>query len=173
MGGHKPLAMVSLRGAFEGMGFENVRTVQASGNVLFDATDERAGTGGRPDTELLEARIEGGLEGTFGYRIGVTVRRLADLERLVASDPFGGVAVDPATRRYVTFLSRSAATGAEISPPFDLPLLKVTEHAVLSAITLAPGLGTTELMGWLEKRFGKDVTTRNWNTILKVVPTYR
>jgi len=30
-------------------------------------------------------------------------------------------------------------------------------------------LGTPEAMAVLEKEFGSDLTTRNWNTVLKIV----
>ena len=76
--------------------------------------------------------------------------------------------MNPETRLYVTFLSRPAENGTGINPEARIRLLKVGELEVLTAIDLAPGWGTTELMAWLERRFGKDVTTRNWNTILKI-----
>lgn len=36
VGGHAVIRMSELQRAFEGLGFENVRTVLASGNVIFD-----------------------------------------------------------------------------------------------------------------------------------------
>ena len=169
VGGHKALGMDVLRAAFQGMGFENIRTIQASGNVLFDAGGEDVSTSGRAEIESLAARIGDGLERSFGYRIGVIVRRLPDLVSLVASDPFQAVAKSPETRLYVTFLSHPANNGTEIRPEDgSVRVVKVTEGEVLTAITLSPRWGTTELMAWLEKRLGKDVTTRNWNTVLKI-----
>ena len=173
VGGHKPLKMADVRTAFEGMGFEDVRTVQASGNVIFEA-------GGEGDADSVAARIEAQLERVFGYSIGVAVRPLADLERLVASDRFRGVAVTPETRLYVTFLSHPAKNGTRIGPDssFDrrhdtaggnVRLVDVTAGEVLTAITLSPRWGSTELMAWVEKEFGTDMTTRNWNTIVKIV----
>jgi uncharacterized protein (DUF1697 family) len=167
-GGHKPLKMADLHAAFEGMGFQNVRTVQASGNVLFEA-------GGDEDTESLAARVANDLRDTFGYPIGVVIRQSADLERLVASDPFHGVAKTPETRLYVTFLSRPAENGTEVRPdlgktaPSEVDLVRLTPGEVLTGIVLSPTWGTTELMAWLDKEFGAGVTTRNWNTIVKIV----
>jgi len=41
-GGHKPVKMADLRAAFEGMGVHKVKTVLASGNVVFEAPPGRA-----------------------------------------------------------------------------------------------------------------------------------
>lgn len=172
VGGHKPLKMADLRAAFEGMGFEDVRTVRASGNVAFETEGE--------DADSAAARIEAELKRTFGTPIGVIVRALADLERLVASDPFRGVAVTPETRLYVTFLSHPVKNGTRFRPEEssdrspgaacgNARVVDVTAGEVLTAITLSPQQGTTELMAWLEKEFGPGVTTRNWNTIAKIV----
>ena len=44
VGGHVLIKMADLKKAFEMMGFENVRTILASGNVVFeyDQTDKKA-----------------------------------------------------------------------------------------------------------------------------------
>jgi uncharacterized protein (DUF1697 family) len=160
VGGRKPIKMADLRVAFEGMGFTAVETVQASGNVLFAV----AGDG----LQVLAARIATGLEEAFGYRIGLAVRRLADLEALVVSDPFKGVAITPQTRLYVTFLSGPVKNGTGIHPQ-EVRLVSATPGEVLTAIELSPDWGTTDLMAWLKKEFGPGLTTRNWNTIAKIV----
>ncbi len=106
---------------------------------------------------------------SFGYPVAVAVRRVADLERLVATDPFAGVAITPESRLYVTFFAHPVENGTRISPDrreSDLGIVRVTPGEVLSAITLSPGWGTTELMAFLEKEFGPGVTTRNWNTVI-------
>jgi len=36
-------------------------------------------------------------------------------------------------------------------------------------VTLTPQRGTTEAMADLEKQFGKRITTRNWNTVTKML----
>jgi uncharacterized protein (DUF1697 family) len=161
VGGHKAIAMADLQAAFEAMGFSGVTTVQASGNVVFEAGEEETPAG-------LAARIEQRLADMFGGRTRVAVRRMVDLEDLVGSDPFAAVSVTPATRLYVTFLSHPAPNGKGLSDE-RIRLARVGGEEVLTAIELAPGWGTTELMRLLEKTFGREVTTRNWNTILKLV----
>ena len=173
VGGHKSLRMADLRAAFEDMGFEGVRSVQASGNVVFEA-------GGEEAAGVVAARAELELESVLGYPIGLVVREFTDVERLVASDPFRRVAITPETRLYVTFLSHPATNGTGLRPEKGLGrasdasggnawLVDATPGEVLTAISLSPEGGTTELMAWLEKQFGPGVTTRNWNTIVKII----
>lgn len=168
VGGHKPLKMADLRAAFERMGFRNVRTVLASGNVVFDGGGHKPEEG---DLAELTARIESDLGRVFGYPITIALRRVADLQHLVASDPFKDVVTTPDTRLYVTFLSQPVRSGTSARPGMPeayLRLVRITSGEVLSAITLSPGWGTSELMAYLEKGFGPGVTTRNWNTITRV-----
>ena len=87
VGGRRPVKMDGVRAAFAEMGFQNARTIQASGNVLFDAPDQDDA----PGLQALEEQIAAGLTQAFGYRMSVMVRRLADLETLIAADPFAGI----------------------------------------------------------------------------------
>jgi uncharacterized protein (DUF1697 family) len=170
VGGHKTLKMGEVRAVLESMGLRNVRTVLASGNVVFDLPE------GPEEPSALVARIEVELGRAFGYPIAVVLRTMADLERLVASDPFKSVDVTPDTRLYVTFLSQPVKKGTRFSPERGKTereaaprLIQVKRGEVLSAITLSPGWGTPELMSFLEKEFGAGLTTRNWNTVTKIV----
>jgi uncharacterized protein (DUF1697 family) len=151
--------MSDLRKAFEDLGFADVRTVQATGNVVFEA-------GGEEDSGAVTVLIETELERILNAPICAIVRPLVDLERLVASDPFRGVAMTSQTRLYVTFVSRPAENPKTVDG--NVRLIDVTAGEVLTAITLSPRWGTTELMAWLEKEFGTGLTTRNWNTILTI-----
>jgi uncharacterized protein (DUF1697 family) len=44
----------------------------------------------------------------------------------------------------------------------------VTPAAVYSVVDLSKGNRTAKAIAILEKQFGKGITTRNWNTILKL-----
>jgi uncharacterized protein (DUF1697 family) len=151
------------------MEFQKVKTVLASGNVVF----ERPAGADLPDNALdLTVYIEKNLELSFGYPIAVALRTTADLQRLVESDPFKGVAMTPDTRLYVTFLSDPAKSRPDFSysaPEGDLRIVRVGPGEVCSVLTLSPARGTTELMALLEREFGGGVTTRNWNTVGKVL----
>ena len=165
VGGHAPIKMAALKMVFESRGFRGVRTVLASGNVIFE--------GGAKDAESLARKIGTGLKKAFGMDIGVMVRSLDDLARLRKTQPFAGITVTPAIRFYVTFLSakakRPAITIPYATPRQELRILGATATEVFCVVDLAKGKGTPEAMAILEREFGSDLTTRNWNTVLKVL----
>jgi uncharacterized protein (DUF1697 family) len=89
----------------------------------------------------------------------------------VKGSPFEDVTVTSQTRLYVTFLSEKPASNLEIpyeSPEKDFRILSVSDSEVCSVLTLTPNRGTTKAMDILEKEFGKNITTRNWNTVQKI-----
>ena len=80
VGGHT-VKMDRLRDLFAGMGFANVETFIASGNVIFDAP--------APGTAALERKIETGLLTALGYRVDTFIRTPAELAAVAAKRPFG------------------------------------------------------------------------------------
>ncbi|MFC0672963.1 DUF1697 domain-containing protein [Brachybacterium hainanense] len=94
---------VSIRSAelaalFRELGFAEVRTVLASGNVVFE-TDA-----GQP--AALKARIEQALSERFGYEAWIVLLRHADLAAIVAGYPF---AEDAEHHAYVIFSSAASS----------------------------------------------------------------
>ena len=79
VGGNR-LAMTELKAALEDEGFENVATVVASGNVLFDHAKV-------PDT-ALEQRIARIVKDRFGIDSFAAVRSRAELASAVDDNPF-------------------------------------------------------------------------------------
>ena len=69
-----------LRWAFKELGFTNVRSLLASGNVLF----ERSTT----DTSKLERKIETALPKLLNFNRDVFIRSQTDLQALVNASPF-------------------------------------------------------------------------------------
>ncbi|OGD21240.1 MAG: hypothetical protein A2W03_10635 [Candidatus Aminicenantes bacterium RBG_16_63_16] len=165
VGGHALIKMEELKKAFVNMGFENVRTLLASGNVVFETLQS--------DKEMLTERIETELKNLFKKNINISLRSVDSLKALRSADPFRGIKVTPDIRLYVTFLSGKAKPRT-ITIPFapargEFRILRVAPREVFSVVDLSKGKGTTEAMNILEKEFGSDVTTRNWNTILKIL----
>jgi uncharacterized protein (DUF1697 family) len=79
VGGNR-IKMVDLKAAFEAEGFEDVATVMASGNVLFD--HKRAGDA------ALATEIEGIVKDRFSIASFTAVRSRAELARAIDRNPF-------------------------------------------------------------------------------------
>jgi len=165
VGGHKPVPMERLKKAFEALGFHNVRTLLASGNVLFEASSGNAAG--------LVKKIEAKLEETFGHEIGTILRTIEDLQHLATVDPFRGIRVTPRTRLFVTFLSEEPRTNLKVpylSPDKSYRILRIANGDVCSVLTVGPQWARNlRQMDILEKEFGKKITTRSWNTVLRVL----
>ena len=75
VGGHT-VKMDRLREIFESLGFANVETFIASGNVVFETT--------ALDTAALETRIAAALQAALGYEVATFIRTEAELARIAA-----------------------------------------------------------------------------------------
>lgn len=78
--GGRTVKMDLLRRQFEAIGFANVETFIASGNVIFDS---RIGS-----RRALRSKIEDSLEDTLGYKVAVFIRSIAELAVIAQYQPF-------------------------------------------------------------------------------------
>jgi uncharacterized protein (DUF1697 family) len=160
--GSRTVTMAALKSAFEAMGFKNVRTVLASGNVIFES----------PRREPhLDRTIGRGLEKALGFPIAVIIRKLRDLETNIRSEPFKGVPAGPGVQPYVTFLIRPGTDRPPIrlpAPPKGVRVMRVDPGEIFSVVMLSQGGGTPDLMRYLDRNLGPAGTTRNWRTVLKL-----
>lgn len=165
MGGHL-VKMQVLRKLFESLGFSNVETVIASGNVVFDVPE---GPGPK-----LEQKIERVLEEALGYKAATFLRTPAELATMLRQLPFEPTELGPDAVVYTVFL-RNKPTA--------------TFHKTLSALNTDNDeirLGKRELY-WLRRERGKDseiyavrlgkvlgseMTVRNMNTVRRIVEKY-
>src|SRR3954451_4103174 len=79
VGGHN-VKMAQLRALFEELGFSNVETFIASGNVIFDSP--------ATDVQALEQQIENHLQTALGYAVATFLRSTAELAAVAAYQPF-------------------------------------------------------------------------------------
>ena len=94
--GGRNIAMAELRRVFEGLGFKEVETFIASGNVVFqsDASELRG----------LELTIEDRLRGALGYEVSTFLRTEEELAALARYEPFKKSHLQNATTLNVGFL---------------------------------------------------------------------
>ncbi len=161
VGGNKKVPMADLKKMMEKAGYENVKTLLNSGNVSFEAKKTSA------------KELEALLEKTFKFPVPVILRTKAELEKIAKANPFKGVTVTKDIRLYVTFLAEGAKKpGIKIpyvSPEKDFRILAASNSEIISVLDLSQGMGTVDAMGIVEKEWGKGVTTRNWNTVEKLL----
>ena len=152
--------MPDLKRAFEDAGFEDVRTILASGNLVFTA--EKAGVA------RLQAEAESSMDRRLGRAFLTIVRPLGALQALLASNPYRGFPVAADAKRIVTFLRDPPGRGLR----FPIELDGATIFAVRGGVALGayrPNPKGPVFMTLLKKTFGEAQTTRTWQTIERVV----
>lgn len=150
--------MDNLQKVFEKFGFSDVRTLIASGNVLFDTETI--------DEEILREDIEEALLKQFGFTIPVILRTKDEIEILVKNDPFANVEIEQGARLQITFFAEEIDGKAPIEKE-GFVIVYVGKREVASVVALSGK--TTDLMAFVDKTFGKNSTTRNWNTVQKLL----
>jgi uncharacterized protein (DUF1697 family) len=160
VGRAKRVAMADLRSLVEGLGYDDVRTLLNSGNVVFSSR------GKKPDD--AGARIEKGLVTQLGISARVTVLTATEIATVIAdnllldlahnhSRLFVAVLINPADRKKLVPLTKqdwapeALALGARVAYHW-------CPEGVLAS-RLAEAIG---------RALGDGVTTRNWATILKL-----
>lgn len=150
--------MPELKRCFEEAGFGNVKTVLSSGNVVFDA---------RAASELALARkIETAMTKALDRSFYTIVRSVSRLEELIAADPYAAFRVPAAAKRVVTFLREPRKSSLKLPlATGDARILAVQGCEIFTVYTPTPG--NPVFMALIEKNFGKDITTRTWDTVKK------
>jgi len=144
--------MPALKAAFEAAGFTNVKTV-------FDARSS--------SEQALEQKAEAAMHEQLGRAVFTIVRPIEQLRALLATDPYKPFKVGPQAKRIVTFLRGQPTVKLKLPVEMDgARILAMKDGAVFS--TYLPNPKGPVFMTLIEKTFGKDVTTRTWDTITKV-----
>ena len=151
--------MPELKSAFEAAGFTNVKTLLSSGNVAFDARTASEAS--------IQRRAEAAMEKHMGKAFVTIVRSVDALREILDSDPYRGFRLQPGSKKIMTFL-REAATSKPALPItlHGATIVSMTETEIFSAYVRTPK--GPVFMSLIEKTFGKDVTTRTWDTVTKV-----
>ena len=164
VGGHKIIKMTRLAAIFESMGFAGVKTYIQSGNVWFTS----------PETseQKLVVLIGKSLRSELEYDVNIILRTTGYLRAIAGNSIFTGKLQAKEEKFYVTFYPEPVKTDLTfpvISPKKDYIILHAENREVYSVSIHLPGgnYGNAGIM--VEKMFGSNGTTRNWNTVLKMV----
>lgn len=161
--GNKKVPMADLKTCFEEAGFTSVKTLLNTGNVIFESNSK--------DLTKLENDIEKILEEKFGFHIDTIVKNRKEIEEIINLDPFKNISVTKETRLYLTFVKGTITSSLKIpyiSPNKNFKIISIFNNTILSLLTVNEKNGTTDGMEILEKEFGKQITTRNWNTVCRL-----
>jgi uncharacterized protein (DUF1697 family) len=160
VGGRQKLAMADLRAVLAGVGCTGARTLLQSGNAVFDAE-------GRP-AERLEQEIAAGIAETAGLSVRCLVRGQAELDAVIAANPFGGVT--DGARLYAMFLSAQPdpqLVAGHDPAGLDPGRVRLGDRVIYqwcpAGYSEAP-----QVAPYVEKQLRVAVTVRNWNTVTKL-----
>jgi len=151
--------MPALKRAFEEAGFDEVRTVLGSGNVVFESRAANETT--------LQRRVVLAMQEHLGRTFMTFIRPVEALQALIAADPFAPYHLPEGSKRIVTFLRvEPPRTQARLPEQDGARILVVRGREVFSAYV--PSQRGPVFMSLIERTFGTDLTTRTWETVKKV-----
>ncbi|NNL16359.1 MAG: DUF1697 domain-containing protein [Flavobacteriaceae bacterium] len=162
VGGHHKVPMAELRKEMENLKFENVVTLLNSGNIIFDTMAD--------DLEHLANTISEHLEKVFGFPIPTILRTSEMIYGLIKKNPFKDIKLSKNIQLYVSFLRKDIETKLQLPwSNFDdsYKIISYIDKTILSVVDIS----VTKIpkgMETLEKNYGTDITTRNWNTIKRI-----
>lgn len=161
VGGHT-VKMDTLRRLFEELGFGNVRSYIQSGNVFFIADEV--------DRAALAERIERHLRASLGYEVPVCLRTVAELEQVIAADPFRHLTITPDMRLCVMFTNDAIPRDLALplrSPKGGMEIIATTEHEAFVVWYLKDGRPPAAYE--FKEVLGKKTTTRFFHTTAKIL----
>jgi len=157
--------MQDLRELLSGLGYGDVRTYLASGNVVFTAD----GGTGESDEDAIAAKISAALKERFGFEVPCLIRGHAYLKAVLEACPFPADEI-PGTRLHAIFYSADGA--ADRYADFDQQAFAPEAFRFgdrVMYLHVPDGLGRSPLAVALSKPAGRmkgiDATGRNWNTV--------
>ena len=163
VGGNTKVPMSVLRTIVEAAGHTQVATHLNSGNVVLVP---RAGARSAGSIADVAAEITAGLRAHLGLDIDVIVRTTAELDDVIAANPFPDAARDDPAHLLVMFY----AAPVSVDPAFDVARYgreEVAWDGTHAYLRYPDGVGTSRLTpGVLARAAGQAGTGRNWRTVL-------
>ena len=160
VGTAKRVAMADLREIVGDLGYEEVKTLLNSGNVVFSGKASGTARIGEAITKALSRQLR-----VTSKAVVVTADELA---AIVKENPLQRVAKDPS--RYLVGFCATAAPLRKLAPlareDWKPEALAIGKRAAY--LWCPDGVIRSELSKAVAKSAGDTVTTRNWNTVLKL-----
>ncbi len=163
---HRTVKMAAICQAFEEMGFSNVTSYIASGNIIFSSTTQNAGK--------LEDIIEEGLMERLGYEVTPFVRTIPELARLADIKPFPESTIGANDQLAVILLSSPLAPEAERALEglrCSTDEFRVEGGEVFWLRHIGPD-GQVHFTAPFDQVIGQPFTIRSAGTVAKIVERY-
>lgn len=164
--GHKMIKMDALKKALETIGFQNVHTYIQSGNVFVSTDEESPGKVG-----LL---IRNEIFKTFGHDVPVLVIGKEDLQACLDRNLFLNDEGVDLKKLYVSFVSSELPENmiTQLNLNFIKPdEIQLDGRRIYLKYDTSPA--NTKLDNkWIEKSMNVVSTTRNWNTVNKLLELF-
>ena len=164
VGGSKVIKMNYLADMFTSFGFKNVKTFIQSGNVIFESS--------MINNDEVKSKIEKGLYKFLGYQVEVFLRTPEDIFNIIKVNPFKKEIAEPNIKLYVTLLSKAPENKikkAAAAYDNEFESFKIKNSEVYILIRKNDIQKTVFSTNFLEKKLGLVGTTRNWNSINKIL----
>lgn len=165
--GKNMIKMPILVKTFESLGLANVKTYVQSGNVIFQSESKIP--------EDLQKHIYEQIDKDLGTQIPVIVLESKYIIEIQGNNPFAKIKDIDLTKLHVTFLSEKP-DGENISK-IDAAKYAPDEFIIDSKVIYLycpGGYGNTKLNNnFFENKLKVNATTRNWNTVNKLVELSR
>ena len=165
--GHAKVKKDDLKRAFTTAGCRDVQTYIQSGNVIYGASaGEQAG---------LTRKIQAKLNPLVGGEAIVIFRTLRHLERLVKANPFAAIDAGSAVKLYVALLA--GRPGRWPALPLEEPKEALRAFSrKKNDVFIVSGRKQNGFYGFpnnfIEKELGVRATSRNWNTVTRIVEKF-
>ncbi len=162
VGSGNRVPMSELKAVVEACGYRDPRTLLNSGNVVFRAP--------RATTATAARRIRAGLADRCAVDTPVLVRTRAELEQVLTENPLLRDAVSHPAKFLVMLFDGvvTADMAARITTaPFTVERAAVGAHAAY--FSLPDGISASKPFELLGRQLGTGVTSRNWNTMTKLL----
>ena len=163
VGGHHKLPMADLKVIFNNLGYTDIITILNSGNIIFKTPKQKSND--------LEKTIEKVLEETFHFPVPTCIREASQIQELYHCDPFQHIEISKDIRLYISLLKEDKDIPIElpwVSTDTSYQILEKREATIISVLDLSISK-TTTAMKILENNYGKNITTRNWKTIERII----
>ena len=163
VGGHNLIKMDALKALCVSLKLKDPQTYVQSGNVIFGSIEK--------DLVKLSKRIQDAIEKAHGFRSGVVLRTLAELQEVVAQNPFAKRSGIESGKLLVNFLAGDPGKDAR-EKTLAIKIGPEEMHVVgrEAYIYFPNGQGRSKFP-WpaIERALGTTGTGRNWNSVTKML----